>query len=175
MNFLLLDADVIIDVHRLGFWQQFIEKNRIHISSIILRLEALFYFDTKHRKRPINLRHELSEHELVKLHAIISEIEDLWKRFDLAFAPQLDSGEMECLAILKKREDLKFCTFDGAAITALGLLNLANRGISLERALRECGLQKNLPTKYSDKRFKRYIKQGQKMRITGQGLKGQAK
>jgi len=171
LNSLLVDANVVIDAHRLGFWQQFVAKNQIHIASTVLKLEALFYFDSENNKRSINLSHELSKHKLVKVRATVSEIKDLWNKFDLAFAPLLDLGEVECLTILERQKDLKFYTSDKAAIKALALLGLPDRGISLQRALKERGLQKNLSDKYSDKFFKRYVKQGQQMRIMGQGLK----
>lgn len=171
MNSLLLDADVVIDIHGLGFWQQFVKKNKIYVASTVLKVEALFYFDTRHKKRPIKMEYELSKRKLLELDATPSEIKDLQNKFDLAFAPLMDPGELECLTILKRQKDLKFCTFDKAAIKALALLDLAERGISLERALTECGLHKNLPDKYSDKRFQRYLKQGHQMRIMGQGLK----
>lgn len=171
MNSLLPDADVVIDIHRLGFWQQFTEKNRVHIASTVLKVEALFYFDSKNRKRQINWKHELTKHRLVEVSATISEMKGLQNKFDLALGPKLGLGELECLAILERQKDLKFCTLDKAAINALALLDLEDRGISLENALTECGLQRNLPDKYSDKRFKRCVKQGQQMRIMGQGLK----
>jgi len=171
MSSLLPDADVIIDAHKKGFWQQFIEKNKVHIASTERKVEARFYFDTEHRKIWINWRQELSKHRLVKVRATVTEIKDLQNRFDLALAPKLHLGEVECLAILEKRAGLKFCTFDAAAIKTLALLGLENRGVSLKKVLTECGLQKNLSFKYSDQRFKRYVKQGQQMRIMGQGLK----
>jgi len=43
LNSLLLDADVIIDANRLGFWNQFVGKNKIYVASTVWRNEALFY------------------------------------------------------------------------------------------------------------------------------------
>ena len=91
-------------------------------------------------------------------------------KFDLAFGPTLDSGEIESLSILPKRNDLIFCTFDKAAIMALVLLRIAHRGISLERVLLECGLNRHLERKHSEKKFKYILKQAKQMRVMGQGL-----
>ncbi len=46
MLLLLLDADVIIDLHRLGVWKTIAQKHEIYIPSIVLRKEAYRYENT---------------------------------------------------------------------------------------------------------------------------------
>ncbi len=51
MLIVLLDADIIIDLHKFGIWEKILEKNKILIPSIILRREVIYFIDntgTKH-------------------------------------------------------------------------------------------------------------------------------
>jgi len=52
---ILLDADVIIDLHRLNVWNNVVAKNKIYISSIILRQEVHFYEDCNGIRHYIDL------------------------------------------------------------------------------------------------------------------------
>jgi len=50
----LLDADVIIDLHRFGIWESILKKSKILIPSIILRREVFYFIDgtsIKHFKK----------------------------------------------------------------------------------------------------------------------------
>jgi len=171
LNSLLLDADVIIDANRLGFWHNLLLKNKIYVASTVLRNEALFYFDSKKQRRDIHLLQLVQKGKVIEVSATVSQQESLISKFDRMFTPRLDPGEIESLSILKKSSDLLFCTFDTAAIIALGLLGISHRGISLEKALTQCGLNRNLKYKYSEKRFKSILKRARQMRIMGQGLR----
>lgn len=170
MNSLLLDADVIIDANRLGFWHNLIIKNKVHVASTVLRNEALFYVDSRKRRRKIYLLQLVQKGKIIEVSATISQQESLISKFDCMFAPRLDPGELESLCILKKRSNLLFCTLDTAAIMALGLLGMSHRGISLEKALIQCGLNRNLENKHTEKRFKLILKRAEQMRIMGQGI-----
>ncbi|MBA7661387.1 hypothetical protein ES703_69403 [subsurface metagenome] len=41
LNIVLLDADVIMDMHRFNIWDEIVAKNKTYISSIILRQEYI--------------------------------------------------------------------------------------------------------------------------------------
>jgi hypothetical protein len=82
----------------------------------------------------------------------------LRKRFDRVLGPKLGLGEIESLVIVQKTPDLTFCTFDHAAIIALVLLDMENRGVSFETVLKQCGLSRRLERKHSEERFKRIEK-----------------
>ena len=170
MNSLLLDADVIIDANRLGFWNQLVSKNSVYIASTVLRTEALFYFDSKGKRKKIHLPVLVRRGVITELSATVYQEKSLSSKFDPSFAPRLDPGERESLCILQTRGNLLFCTFDAAAIMALGLLGIAHRGISLQKALIECGLSQNLQRKHSEQRFRSILKRAQQMRVMGQGL-----
>ena len=61
MRIVLLDADVIIDLHGFGIWKQIIKKNNILISSIILRKEVYYYEDESGIRHHIDLSKDIDD------------------------------------------------------------------------------------------------------------------
>jgi len=55
LNSLLLDANVIIDANKLGFWDNLITKNKIYIASTVLRNEVFYYINSKKQQKDIHL------------------------------------------------------------------------------------------------------------------------
>lgn len=58
MLIVLLDADVIIDLHRFEIWEHILKKKKILIPSTILRKEVYFYKDETGTKHSIDLTKE---------------------------------------------------------------------------------------------------------------------
>jgi hypothetical protein len=170
LNSLLLDADVIIDAHRLGIWDKLLAQNKVHIGSVVLRTEAEYYIDNKGRRRNINLMSQHRAKKITELSATLAEQRILKERFDAVLGPKLDPGEIESLVILERTPELTFCTFDHATITAVVLLDMGNRVISFETLLKQCGLSRKPQRKHSEGRFKQIVKRAQLMRVMGQGL-----
>lgn len=75
------------------------------------------------------------------------------------------------MVLLQKQKDLLLCTCDYAAIKALALLDLIDRGISFENLLKKSGITKKLEYKHTEKRYKKCLSEGSIMRIQGRGLK----
>jgi hypothetical protein len=170
LNLLLLDADVVIDAHRLGMWDKLLAQNKVHIGSVVLRTEVEYYIDNKGRRRNINLMSQHRAKKITELSATLAEQRILRERFDAVLGPKLDPGETESLVLLERTPELTFCTFDYAAITAVVLLDMGNRVISFETVLKKCGLSRKLQRKHSEERFKHIVKTAQLMRVMGQGL-----
>ena len=170
MNLLLLDADVIIDLHRLGVWGKIIEKNRVFISSIILHQEVYFYRDADGTRHEIDLKTGLGN-KFYEISAEASALHGFCAMFDTVFSEEIHDGEKEALCLMKSRGDLAFCTCDKMAIKALSILDLAERGISFELLLRQSGItKKNLEPKHTESWFQRFLKEGSIMKIQGVGL-----
>jgi len=166
----LLDADAIIDLHRFHIWDQIVDKNKIYISSIILRHEVYFYEDYKGIRHNIDLLKDIG----LKFHEISISSEELKKfsqQFDRVFEPELHEGEKEALKILQDNNEILFCTFDKAAIKAMALLGKREQGISLEKLLKSSGIAKKIEFKHTEKYFKKYLDEGSIMRIQGRGIK----
>lgn len=170
----LLDANIIIKAYELGIWRKLIQSLDIIVSSIIARDEVLFY-STKEGGIPseINLSSLIAEGKIREVEGDSTDMALLNDLFDQVFLGGFHEGEEESLSLLyceKLDEDVLFCTADAIAIHALAMIGLSERGISLEKLLNSIGLNKPLPTQYSEKFFKENIKRGQIKRITGDGL-----
>jgi len=163
---LLLDADAIIGLHSFNLWNQISKQHRICIPPVIAE-QAFFYEDKNGNRYPI----DLSAHINQELSCNAEELLTFIEQFDSIFKGELHDGDKELLLLLQKDEELILCTCDGAIIKALALLALSDKGISVEKLLKRSGINKNLPHKYSEKRFRTLLKEGSIMRIQGIGLK----
>lgn len=171
MDLILLDADVIIDLHSLGHWKKVTRIHQVYVPSIILHKEVYHYTNSEGIQHPIDLEHEVgnSIHEIA---CDSSELFDFSERFDSVFQTEIHAGEEEALILLSKNERLRFCTCDKSAIKALALLDLAERGISFERLLKISGVSiKRLEYRQTETYFKQWLKEGSIMKIQGRGIK----
>ena len=175
MNYLLLDADVIIDLHEFGFWDGFVSQNEISVASTVIYAEALHYFDNSHNKIYIDLDSQLRDRRIKELSATPEDQKEIYDKFDEIYAPSFNPGERESITIISnaKDENLKFCTSDGPAIIILSMLQLEHRGISFENALKHSGIRtKNiLQPKHLEKRFRKLVTEGKQNIISGKGFK----
>lgn len=170
MLLLLLDADVIIDLHRVGLWKQITKFHQINIPSIILHREVYFYEDDNGARHNINLDEEIGI-TINELSCSAEELLSFKENFDRVFQEELHDGEKEALILLQKKDELVLCTCDHAAIKALALLDLSDQSISFESMLKKAGINKKLEFKHTEKRFKKILSEGSIMKIQGRGLK----
>lgn len=170
MLLLLLDADVIIDLHKFGLWNQIAKNHKVNIPSIILRREVYFFESTDGNRYSIDLIKEAG----ITFNELSCSAEELFEfkdKFDRVFQEEIHDGEKEALILLKKQEEFLLCTCDHAAIKALALLDLSDQGISFESLLKKSGMNKKLEYKHTEKRFKKILSEGNIMRIQERGLK----
>ncbi|MEA2006448.1 MAG: hypothetical protein U9O50_09370 [Acidobacteriota bacterium] len=167
---ILLDSDVIIDLHRLNVWNNVVAKNKIYISSIILRQEVHFFKDCNGIRHYIDLLKNAGS--LFQETSISAEdLKIFSQQFDRVFEGELHSGEKEALKILQDNNDFLFCTCDKAAIKAIALLGKKEQGISFEKLLKSSGLTKKIEHKHTEKYFRKYLDEGSIMRIQSNGIK----
>lgn len=165
MNIVLLDADVIIDLHRLNLWKSLTKNNKIHVSSIIVSREVYYYEDTAGKRHIIDLSKEAGK-SFVEISATIEQLSTIMKEFEGLFEIDLHAGEKEALAILTTKKDMLFCTCDKAAMKALGFLELGHQGISFEKLLSRSGIKKKLEMKHSERQFRQFTQEGVSMRLS---------
>ncbi len=170
MLLLLLDADVIIDLHRLAIWGQITKDHKVHIPSIVLHKEVYYYEDNNGIRHYIDLEKEI-EVTINELSCTAEELLSFKNEFDRVFQEELHDGEKEALILLQKKDDLVLCTCDHAAIKALALLDLSDQAISFESMLKKAGINKKLEFKHTEKRFKKILSESSIMKIQGRGLK----
>lgn len=175
---LLLDADVVIEAHRLGVWDKLIARARVACPATVVTDEALFYRQDEFSVTPrIHLPKLVEEGKLAMLEASADDLAQVVSILTQNVLGGLHPGETEALALLGsgKAQGWLFCTGDRAAIHALALLGLSEKGISFERALSAVGLTKRLPRQFTDSYFQRSLREGQERRLRGLGLRDAAR
>ena len=156
---LLLDADVIIDLHTLGLFEKIRKAYEIRLAREVF-IEAKYY---KKGRTKINID--------LKGVTIIDDIdlENLGQVQKEAKQARLgiDPGESSSIAyIMQTEEEITFCTCDRAAIKLISYMELEHKTISLEKALRSVGYhEKKLYPRHFEKTFKVGIKEGKALRI----------
>lgn len=165
-SLLLLDADVVIGCHRLGYWNGILKNYDLHVGSIVVD-ETKHYYDKDGTKVNIDLRPYIKDKQITEISVSPEEIFEVLNK--LSAEPKLHNtlhdGEIECLTITgsNKVPGLKFCLIDHAAIKAVPYLGLEEKVISLEQALSDRGIirpKAKIPSEYTKERFERFMTEG---------------
>lgn len=160
MRCLLLDANVIIDLHKLGYWDTFVGGNDVYVPDTVAG-EAHFWPGPDGERNDFDLFEQARARRINILSAGASAVLALQGKMRRLAALELHGGELEGLAIISAPpvEDLRFCLYDRAAVKFAGALGLRDRIVSVEEALRECGLATAL-AKHSKERLDRLLTEG---------------
>jgi hypothetical protein len=138
-----------------------------------LVIPTIIRFEAKRTRNylPIDLESDFNKGVLKELSATAEQIANLESMFDKIFIERIDRGEREAIAALFSGNfpNHFFCTGDKSAIQALAMLDISDMGVSLEKLLKESGLGRSLPRRYSEEFFKEHIVIGVSNRITGVG------
>ena len=144
LSLLLLDADVIINLHRMGIWQTVIRKYEIYVASTVINVEAIFFTNKNGEDVQINLRELVAEGLIKEVNATAQEqktIKTILKSKGV-ICMDPDPGELEAMAVVNenKIEDVVFCTIDGLAQEIIFHLGLGEKIIAFETVLRDLGV-----------------------------------
>lgn len=167
LKLLLLDANVIIECHRISVWNLLIEKAEIIVPSIVAHDEVLFSEKGK-TIEAIHLPNLISNGQIKEYVVDIDDyaaVDEALSKFPIG---EIHAGEIEALAIMyfkKIGNDYKFSTSDKSAIYALCALGLSDVGISLENILKQYGLIKQIRREYTEEYFKHHVEKGKQIRI----------
>ena len=115
----LLDANIIIESHKVGVWEKLVERVEIVVSSIVAHKESHFYSEEDGGiPEPINLKRLIQDGKMKEISASPEEMAGFLNYFDRVFVFGLDEGEIESLSLIKsgKLQDTLFCSSDGPAI-----------------------------------------------------------
>ena len=157
---LLLDADVIIDLHTLGLFKKITKTYDVYVTITVLGEAA--YFKRGGEKHRIDISDSvtiISDVDLDSLKVVQGEAKEA--------RLGIDPGELESIAYLSKaEEEVTFCTCDKAAIKLISYMELETKSISVEKAVKGAGHhKKNIYPRHFDKTFKECIKDGKTLRI----------
>lgn len=165
MSSLLLDADVIINLHAHGVWEAFLNKNIIYIGSIVVSEAA------RYKNYQTNQYHLIQYDSRANiLSGDVNEIQRIRNCFCPVNGPEIHAGELEEIVILREhhRSGLRFCTCDRGAIQAMAMLGLESNGISFEEALTQSSIQIPLLKKsWTKAAYARLVQMGSNNRVLG--------
>ena len=156
---LLLDADVVIDLHSLGLFEKICKSYRVFVTREVLN-EAKYY-KKGNRKIPIQIGKKVIVIEDVRVEHL-EKVQNEAKEARLA----LDMGESTSIAsILQGEKDIYLCLCDKAASRLMSFMDLEKRAISFEKALKDVGYHSKLYPRHLESTFKASIKEGKTLRI----------
>ena len=157
---LLLDADVVIDLHSLSLFEKICRAYDVYVTQEVY--EEATYFKKGGSKNPINIADKvivIKDVDLESLRKVQREVKEA--------RLGIDPGESTSIAYISQTEGrMTFCTCDKAAIKLISYMELEQKTISLERALRDIGYHKrNLYPRHLEKTFKAAVNEGKALRI----------
>ena len=162
MKVFLLDADVIIWCAENNKLDSLFKDKKIKIPQKIFE-EVIYKEDpeTKERKT-IQFQKYIKEDSLEVVDnpytKEMEKVRDTYK--ECSQLAQLDDGESECIALLMKNSEYRFCTGDRAAMKVLGFWQLSEQAISLEELI---GRVRNIRDNFTREDMKRYLEEGSEL------------
>ena len=155
---LLLDADAVIDLHTLGLFGKINKAYDVCLTRTVF--EEARYYQKDSAKVKIDIKDAVIIEDI--------DLESLKKVQREARESRLgiDPGESMSIACLIQTEEITFCTCDQAAIKLVSYMELEQRAISLEKALRSTGYsERKLYPRHHEKTFRKYVKDGKTLRV----------
>ena len=96
LRFLLLDANVVIELFELRLWPQIIERCEVLLAETVVN-EAR-YCEAGEEQRRIDLSQDIQENRVTVVQVETSAIEAFRGQFDPTYFERIDPGEAESLA-----------------------------------------------------------------------------
>ena len=153
-RFLLLDADVLIELWRRGVWKHLLTLCDITIMETV-RDEAIFYEDADGNRHDIDLGPDIASGDVKVVDVPIAEIQKLLEAVPVAWHPQMNPGETASLAWLLAQPAepaYQLCSGDHITFRVLGVKRRSEAGISLEEIFTSIGrVQPKLAMQFTKK------------------------
>jgi hypothetical protein len=157
---LLLDANVIIELCKMGLWDRALERCKILLARTVLD-ESSFYEDDNGDQVPLGLDEDEKAGRLRIVEVPTADVLAFMAQFHQLFAGDIDDGEAESLAYVCSQEaDHLICSADKIVFRVLGCLGKGEQGISLEESLKQCGLTRKLPREFGEEYRKQWTSHG---------------
>lgn len=156
---LLLDADVVIDLHVLGLFGKINKAYDICLTRNVF--EEAGYYKKDGAKIDIDIK-DVTIIENVDLESL-RKVQREAKEARLG----IDPGESTSIAyLIQTEEEITFCSCDQAAIKLISYMEIEQKSISLENALRTTGYHgKRLYPRHLENTFRAAVKEGKTLRI----------
>ncbi len=166
---ILLDANIVLELFRLGIWKQVTERCDIVLAETVVT-ESEFY-DTDDGREYIDWD-AVKAAGSVRIESLsANDIKKYCDQFGPGYYEKLDPGEAEALSILAQDSESMICSADKIVWRVLGNTNATERGISLEEILQASGLTKPLQRRFTQAFREEWNKKGGVDRFMGLGDK----
>ncbi|MEK7468650.1 MAG: hypothetical protein AAB074_14665 [Planctomycetota bacterium] len=140
-RFLLLDADVLIELWRRGVWKHLLTLCDVTIVETV-RHEARFFEDAEGSRHDIDLDPDIASGDVKVVQVPIAEIQKLMEDIPVSWHPDMNPGETASLAwLLAQPPEPAYlvCSADHITFRVLGMKRRSAAGISLEEVLASIG------------------------------------
>ena len=172
LSFLLLDANIIIELWRLGLWNKLIELCDTHVGKTVVG-EADFFLDASGNHVAIDLSADIASQRIQVFQVEFSELDKFRNQYDPSYLAKLDPGETEALVkLLSLPSDWRLCSADGIVFKVLTNVRRGEQGISLEEVLGQLGMSRPLKKQYTKEFRTEKTKLGAIDSIQNRGRKG---
>jgi hypothetical protein len=160
LSFLLLDANIIIELWRLQLWHRVVDVCDIHVGKTVVG-EADFFLDDRGVQHPIDLGPDIESQRITVFRVEFAELAEFRSKYDVSYFARLDPGETEALVrLLKLPSDWRLCSADGIVFKILANIQRSEQGVSLEEVLNQVGLSHRLDRQFTKAFRKDKTKQG---------------
>ena len=137
---LLLDANIVIELHKLGLWEKVVREYSATLTSTVVD-EAKYWEEEEKRQHPFDLAQDIEKGKIACKEISLSQIAKFRQKFDPSYLERLDDGETESLVFLcESDEEWLISSSDAIVFKVLGRLGRGKQGISLEEILQQIGL-----------------------------------
>jgi hypothetical protein len=170
-KFYLLDAGPVIELHRLGLWQEVLKRATLVLPGTVAG-EADFYPDSEGAPRRIDLSSDIRAGRVQVKEAEAAQVAQTAQLFDVTMQEAVHLGELEALTLLRlwEGDPPLFSTSDRHAVIGLCLLGFSHLAMSLEAMLAQIGLTQTLSSRFSELTFTDWREIGKMRRLRGEGL-----
>ena len=174
LKLLLFDANVVIELHRLGLWGKVIDQCDIYLTRTVAYDESQFWEDDCGQRYYFDLNNDIENGKIECIDISNLQLSKFFAKFSPVYLEKLDPGEAESLALLVLRQEKwLISSADIIVYKVLGSLAMGDRGVSLEEVLISIGMKRNdLDWQYTRRFREKYTKKGERDGITGLGLSG---
>jgi len=169
IRLLLLDANVVLELHRLGLWSGVVERCEVLLARTVLDESKYFEKDDGNQER-IELGREIETGRIKIVDVPLAALNSFQQRFRATFLERLDPGELESLAHLVEIDrGCSISSADAIVWRTLGALRLGDQGASLEEILGRIGQTRKLAEHFTKRSRELWTKKG-----FDEGLRGEA-
>ena len=169
IRLLLLDANIVLELHRLKLWSGVTGRCEVLLARTVLD-ESQFFEDDCGSQQGIKLGPEINSGHVRIIDVPLTAVSLFQRRFRPTYLERLDPGELESLAhLVEVDQDCSISSADKIVWRTLGALRLGERGLSLEEILSRIGQSQRLAEPFTKRYRDKWTRTG-----FDEGLRGEA-